>query len=157
MDFRDFKNIKEEYLPGAVWEWCGLPVAEEIEKTLQSFEEKMITSVIIRPLPSLAVKYCGDDYFELIRTAARRSARHGIKLWIWDENAPFSGSGGGEIVSVPDYRAKYIVSVAKDDVKKTDTVISEIAQQCYVLREAEDLQADIFFQKYFQNYLKIHD
>lgn len=145
MDFRDFKNIKEEYLPGVVWDWCALPVAEEIDATLQSFEEKMITGVIIRPLPSLSVKYGGDDYFELIRTAARRSARHGIKLWIWDENRPFSGSGGGEIVSVPDYRAKYIVKISEADVRKDDVVLSKDEKACHVVRtDSADCAADIF-------------
>lgn len=146
MDFRDFKNIKEEYLPGAVWEWCALPTAEEIDASLQAFSEKEITSIVIRPLPSLAVKYCGDDYFELIRTAARRSVRHGIKLWIWDENSSSAGSGGGEIVSVPDYRAKFIMTVPSAEVRKDDTVLCENNGKASVIRldNSAPPAADIF-------------
>ena len=169
MDIRRFKDTKNEYMPSVIWDWCVKPTPEEIDNKLSSFSKMGIFRVYIRPSKGLITGYLSEDYFELIRTAARRSEKHGITLWICDENSPCSGSGGGEITSVPDYRMKDIVKVKKDDVLKTDTVISEEDGFSIVLRDmsqvraskripladiTDDFVCQCFFEEVYDKYLR---
>ena len=141
MDIREFKNTYKEFFPSVIWDWCAKPTPEEIDFKLSSFSDMGIKSVYIRPSKGLATPYLSEDYFELIRTAARRSARYGIDIWIFDENASASGIGGGEITSVADYRLRDFVKVNKTDIEKTDEILSEDGSSALVLRDVSALRA----------------
>lgn len=140
MDIRCFKDVKKEYMPSLIWDWCAKPTPEEIDEKLKTFSAMGLKRVYLRPSKGLITGYLSDDYFELVRTAARRCARHGIDLWICDENSNSSGSGGGEITSVHDYRMKDIVLADKADLLKTDTVVSENGNSYIVLRDMSQVR-----------------
>ena len=169
MDIRCFKDAKNEYMPSVIWDWCAKPTPEEIDNKLSSFLKMGISRVYIRPSKGLITGYLSEDYFELIRTAARRSEKHGITLWICDENSSCSGSGGGEITSVHDYRMKDIVKTSKEDTLKTDTVICEEEDCLTVLRDmsqvrgskrlplpdiTDDFVCQCFFEEVYDKYLR---
>ena len=135
MDIREFKNTDSLYAPSIIWDWCAKPTAEEIDARLCEFSDMGICAVFIRPSKGLVLPYLSEDFFELIRTAARRSAKYNISLWIFDENSPYSGNGGGEITSVADYRMRSFAKVAKGDIQKSDIVIDEGNNTCIVLRD----------------------
>ncbi len=141
MDIREFKNTYKEYAPSVVWDWCAKPAPEEIDSMLYRLSEMGIARVFIRPSKGLVLPYLSEDYFELIRTAARRSGKYGIVLGICDENSSASGNGGGEITSVPDYRIRDILKVSKKDIEKTDVIVSESADGAIVLRDMSRMRA----------------
>lgn len=141
MDIREFKSASPSCAPSVIWDWCAKPTAEEIDAQLYAFSLAGISAVFIRPSKGLVLPYLSDDFFELIRTAARRSAKYNISLWICDENSPVSGHGGGEITSVPDYRMRTLIRVARSDVLKTDIVIEKDEKHCTVLRDPSSLRA----------------
>lgn len=141
MDIREFKNTNKEYAPSLIWDWCAKPTAEEIDARLWDFSRMGISSVFIRPSKGLVLPYLSEDYFELIRTAARRSGKYGITLYICDENSDSSGNGGGEITSVGDYRMRDFVKVSKNDIEKFDEVISESSDSAVVLRDMSKVRA----------------
>ena len=141
MDIREFKNTYKEYAPAVIWDWCAKPTAEEIDSMLLRLSEMGIARVFIRPSKGLVLPYLSEDYFELIRTAARRSGKYGIVLGICDENSSASGSGGGEITSVPGYRSRDILKVSKKDIEKADLIISETADGAIILRDMSRVRA----------------
>lgn len=141
MDIREFKNIYKNYAPSIIWDWCAKPTAEEIDARLYEFSEMGISEVFIRPSKGLALPYLSDDYFELIRTAARRSGKYGVTLFICDENSSSSGNGGGEITSVPDYRLRDLLEISKNNLEKTDEVISEDSSSFLILRDMSKVRA----------------
>lgn len=141
MDIREFKNTYEKYAPSVIWDWCAKPTAEEIDARLSEFSEMGISRVFIRPSKGLVLPYLLGDYFELIRTVARRGGKYGVKIAICDENSPFSGNGGGEITSVGDYRLRDILKVKKRDVEKFDEVISDDGSEALVLRDMSKMRA----------------
>ncbi len=141
MDIREFKNTYKQYAPSVIWDWCAKPSAEEIDSMLCRFSEMGIARVFIRPSKGLVLPYLSEDYFELIRTAARRSGKYDISLGICDENSPASGNGGGEITSVPDYRIRDVMKVSKKDIEKTDVIISENHDDAIVLRDMSRMRA----------------
>lgn len=141
MDIREFKNIYKEFTPSVIWDWCAKPTAEEIDFMLYRLSKMGIARIFIRPSKGLVLPYLSEDYFELIRTAARRSGKYGIVLGICDENSPASGCGGGEITSVPDYRIRDVMMVSKKDIEKTDVIISERADDAIVLRDMSRMRA----------------
>ena len=141
MDIREFKNTYKEYSPSVIWDWCAKPAAQEIDSMLYRLSEMGIARVFIRPSKGLVLPYLSEDYFELIRTAARRSGKYGIALGVCDENSPASGSGGGEITSVPDYRIRDVSEVSKKDIEKTDVIISESDDRAIVLRDMSRMRA----------------
>ena len=123
MDIRSLKNVNAEKFPAVIWDWCSKPTAEEIDLSLQRFSELCISAVYLRPSKGLVQKYLSEDFFELVRTAARRSAKYGLKLYIFDENGECSGCGGDEIISVSDYRMKDILKA--ESIEKNDIVLDE--------------------------------
>ncbi len=141
MDIREFKNIYTQYAPSLIWDWCAKPTAEEIDAALMNFSDAGISNVFIRPSKGLVLPYLSEDYFELIRTAARRGAKYQISIWICDENSAISGNGGGEITSVSDYRMQDIVKVESRDVEKFDCVLSENGKFSTVLRDMSRMRA----------------
>ena len=141
MDIREFKNTYWQYSPSIIWDWCAKPTAEEIDAKLFLFSKMGISRVYIRSSKGLVLPYLSPDYFELIRTAARRGGKYSIKIGICDENSSCSGNGGGEITSVPDYRLKDILTVSRKDVEKFDEIISENADSCIVLRDMSRVRA----------------
>ncbi|MBQ6936936.1 MAG: hypothetical protein IJN36_00285 [Clostridia bacterium] len=123
MDMREFKNTYTEYSPCTVWDWCAKPTAQEIDARLCEFSNMGIHTVFIRPSKGLVLEYLSGDFFELVRTAARRSEKYDITLWLFDENTPASGHGGGEITSVSDYRMRDIVKADEKTILKEDIPI----------------------------------
>ena len=141
MDIREFKNTYKEYAPSIVWDWCAKPSAEEIDAKLSLFSQMGISCVYIRPSKGLVLPYLSEDYFELIRTAARRSGKYGIKIFICDENSSASGNGGGEITSVADYRLRDFVKADKKDIEKFDEIIADDSAGALVLRDMSKVRA----------------
>ncbi|MBQ3023006.1 MAG: hypothetical protein IJD91_06805 [Clostridia bacterium] len=141
MDIREFKNTYSKYSPSVIWDWCAKPTAEEIDTRLCEFSDMGISHVYIRVSKGLVLPYLSNDYFELIRTAARRSGKYGIALFICDENSSSSGNGGGEITSVSDYRVRDFVLVEKKDTEKFDEVVEDKASHLYVLRDMSKMRA----------------
>ncbi len=125
MDIREFKNTYRDYAPYLIWDWCAKPSLEEIDSQLSYFSDMGIRGVYIRPSKGLCVPYLSDDFFELVRTALRRSTHYGIDVWLFDENSLSSGNCGGEITSVADYRMCDLVKIDKSDLLKTDNILSE--------------------------------
>ena len=141
MDIREFKNIYSKYSPSVMWDWCAKPTPEEIDARLMEFSEMGISRVIIRPSKGLVVPYLSDEYFELIRTAARRAGRYGVRIVICDENAPVSGIAGGEITTVSDYRVRDIVEIKRKDAEKNDEIVFENGEDVIVLRDISKVRA----------------
>lgn len=141
MDIREFKNTYKKYAPSIVWDWCAKPTAEEIDSKLAEFSQMGISRVYIRPSKGLVLPYLSEDYFELIRTAARRGGKYGVEIHICDENSPSSGSGGGEITSVADYRLRDFVKTDKKDTEKFDEVICEDLSAVTLLRDMSKMRA----------------
>ena len=125
MDIRDLKNIDNKHMPSIIWDWCAKPTAEEIDSKLNSFSDMGIKRVFVRPTASLVIPYLSDSYFELVRTCARRSAKHGIELWLFDENSNSSGRGGSEITSVSEYSLREFTPAKENDRFSDDTALSE--------------------------------
>lgn len=137
MDIREFKNTYNEYSPCAVWDWCAKPTAQEIDARLCEFSNMRIYTVFLRPSKGLVLEYLSGDFFELVRTAARRSEKYNISLWICDENSSASGHGGGEITSVPDYCMRDIVKADEKTILKDDIPL----EGGYVLRDMSRVRA----------------
>lgn len=141
MDIREFKNTYSKYSPAIIWDWCAKPTAEEIDSRLYAFSQMGISSVYIRVSKGLVLPYLSNEYFELVRTAARRGGKYGIDLFICDENSSSSGSGGGEILSVGDWRVCDFVKAEKKDIEKFDEIIEEKGYSSNVLRDMSKMRA----------------
>ncbi len=169
MDIRELRNINTDMLPSVIWDWCARPTPEKIDNALFRFSEMNIKKVFIRPSNGLVIKYLSDDFFELIRTSARRSAKYGISLWICDDLGVSSGTGGGEIISVDDYRMRDFLKINPKDKEKTDKVIIENNDETLVLRDmskmrvgkryavadiTDDFVTDCFIGEVYEKYFK---
>ncbi len=141
MDIREFKNTYSKYSPAVIWDWCAKPTAEEIDKQLYSFAQMGISHVYIRVSKGLVLPYLSDEYFELVRTAARRCGKYGIALSLCDENSSSSGNGAGEVTSVSDYRVRDFVKAEKKDIEKFDEIIEEKPEYTNVLRDMSKMRA----------------
>ena len=131
MDIRDLRNDNNKHIPSVIWDWCAKPTSEEIDLKLQSFSDNGISRVFLRVSDALVIPYLSEEYFELVRTCARRCAKYNIELWIFDENSQMSGNGGGEITSVADYCMREFTPL-NGETKLADDI--EIDEK-YVLRD----------------------
>lgn len=136
MDLRKFSDSANIYTPSILWDWCASPTPREIDAALSSFADMGISRVYIRPTEDMTVKYLSEDFFELVRTAARRGARYNIAVWICDECGPSSGTGGGEVTSVADYRMQKITRTSKAASDLSGKLLSEDGEYAYLLQDA---------------------
>ncbi len=138
MDLRKFSDSANTYSPSILWDWCANPTPREIDTALSSFAEMGFARVYIRPTEDMAVKYLSEDFFELVRTAARRGARYNIAVWICDECGSSSGTGGGEVTSVADYRMRKITRAPVKDDLPAGELKDENGEYAYLLQDACD-------------------
>lgn len=165
MDIRDLRNDNNKHTPSIIWDWCAKPTSEEIDLKLKAFCENGINRVFLRVSDSLVIPYMSEEYFELVRTCARRCSKYNIELWIFDENSQISGNGGGEITSVADYCMREFTPLNGETKLVDDTEIDDN----YVLRDksrhynrkyapiadiTDSFVTDCFIEQSYDKYIK---
>ena len=123
--------------------WNHLPTLREADDKIKSLAERGFGVVI---LPEKG--FLTPTFFDALRGACRSAGRYGAELAVADDSADFSGCGGGEVTSVPEFRARLLSLVPEGEVTADETPLLIKDGRAVVVRRAEpegDLcPADVF-------------
>ncbi|MCH5188598.1 MAG: hypothetical protein J1F63_09355 [Oscillospiraceae bacterium] len=117
--------------PYIFWHWNRLPTLREADDKIRSFAERGF-GIVIMPEKG----FLTSAFFEALRGACRSAGRYGAQLAVADDCAGFSGCGGGEVTSVPEFRARLLTLVSENEVAADETPLLIRDGQAVVVRRA---------------------
>ena len=117
--------------PYIFWHWNRLPTLREADDKIRSFAQRGFGIVI---LPEKG--FLTPAFFEALRGACRSAGRYGAELAVADDSAGFSGCGGGEVTSVPEFRARLLTLIPEAEVSAGETPLLIRDGQAVVVRRA---------------------
>jgi hypothetical protein len=119
-----FVNPPREYSTAPFWVWNDMMTDEQVVSTLRDFAGQGIRQVFVHPRPGLMTPYLSDEWFRLWKVALKEAEKHGMDLWIYDENSYPSGFAGGLVPdAMPEARGK---SLAIREEKEPPKLAEEI-------------------------------
>ena len=103
-----FASPDAAYRPMLFWIWNGDVTREGIDEQLADFAAKGAGGVFLHPMgenfrladfiQGINPPYLSDEYFDLVRYAAKQARALGLYLWLYDEGGWPSGSAQGKVV-----------------------------------------------------------
>jgi hypothetical protein len=71
---------------------------ETVDRQIAAFAEAGIGAVCLHPRDGLLLPYGGQDWFDFIRSTAKKLSDRGVQVWLYDEDPFPSGNAGGRLV-----------------------------------------------------------
>lgn len=95
--------MQESTLKRAVffWSWNGELTEEEIRRQIGDFAEKGFAGFFLCSRMGLKCYYMGEEWFRFCRVAVEEAGKHGMRVWLYDEDGWPSGMAGGEMSRYP--------------------------------------------------------
>lgn len=103
-----FREPGAAYRGKPFWSWNGELDKEELLRQVHMFKEMGFGGFFMHSRTGLATEYLGEQWFELIDACAREAEKLGMEAWLYDEDRWPSGTAGGLVTEVPEYRLKFI-------------------------------------------------
>ncbi|MGN1098597.1 MAG: hypothetical protein ACI4SS_06855 [Clostridia bacterium] len=82
------------------------------------------------------IPFAGD--WEALKGWCRSAYRHGVGLWLRDDCGPVSGSGDGEVTSVPEFRPKRFALINQSELQEDDVLLRAEGESAVVIRYGGD-------------------
>ncbi len=87
--------------------WNDWMTEKEVTQTIGELAGQKIRQIIIHPRPGLMTSYLSKQWFDMWKVALREAERHGMFVWIYDENSYPSGFAGGFVPeAMPESRGR---------------------------------------------------
>lgn len=113
--------------PLIFWHWNRLPSLREADNQIKSFAERGFGGAVILP----EAEFLTERFFGALLGSCRSACRTRTELYICGGGSCF---GSGEVASVPEFRAKALLSVPKASVAEGESVLAEKDGSAVVLR-----------------------
>ncbi len=118
---KGFQNPPALFKPAPLWVWNDEMTDAEIDEQLAELSQHGFGGAFVHPRPGLISGYLDDDWFARWAHALQTAKKHGMKLYIYDENSYPSGFAGGEVsAALPDCLAEGIAYEIVDAEKRKD-------------------------------------
>jgi len=89
------------------WFWNGKQDKREISRQISLAAESGLQGLAIHAREGNRTEYLSDEWFELVGHACAEAEKHGLKIWIYDEEGYPSGTAGNKIQALnSEYRQK---------------------------------------------------
>ncbi len=106
--FDNFINPSEHYRGRPFWAWNTEITPKKIEKQIKDFSDMGFGGFVIHSRNGLRTRYMGEEFMEMVKLAIRCAEKHGLKVWLYDEDRWPSGNAGGAVTADLRYRVKYL-------------------------------------------------
>jgi hypothetical protein len=103
-----FKHPDNQFRGMPFWSWNGQLEEDELLRQIQVIKEMGFGGFFMHSRTGLATEYLGEEWFNLINACADEAAKIGMEAWLYDEDRWPSGTAGGMVTEIPEYRMKYL-------------------------------------------------
>ncbi|MFI5713419.1 glycosylhydrolase-like jelly roll fold domain-containing protein [Kribbella sp. NPDC051620] len=95
-----FINPPADSLPMVLWFWNGTVTTALVDQQLADLRDKGVVEVLVFPFETDALRpvFFSEEWFTLIEHTLREAERHGMHLWLFNDDFFPSGRGGGFVV-----------------------------------------------------------
>lgn len=127
--FSSFSRPEARYRGKPFWSWNGELDKDELLRQIHVLKEMGMGGYFMHSRTGLITEYLSDEWFELINTCADEGYKIGMESWLYDEDRWPSGTVGGEVSKIPEYRMKFIEMQVMDrsDFVWDDTMLAAFA------------------------------
>lgn len=94
---KKFKNPPPEFRSACFWAWNGKLEAGELEFQLGEMKKGGQQGGFMHSREGLITEYFSKEWFDCVRTSARRAKELGIPVYLYDEDRWPSGFAGGDV------------------------------------------------------------
>lgn len=119
--------------PLIFWHWNTIPSLREIDDKIKDFAGRGFGSAVILAEDG----FLSSRFFEALKGACRSAYRYDFRIYSGGDTGPFSGHGGGEVASVPGFRARALCLVPEKELAEGEEPLLVRNGQAAVLRRAE--------------------
>jgi len=86
--------------PTILWFWNGTVTTEIVDRQLADMRAQGVDEVLVFPFdtPNLRPVFFSEGWFDLIEHTLREAQRHGMHVWLFNDDFFPSGRGGGLVV-----------------------------------------------------------
>lgn len=137
------------FKPTVFWAWNSDMTVEEIKSNLSWFNEQGIGGVFVHARSGLNIEYLGEKWFKAFKLTIDECKKHGIEVWIYDEQGWPSGFAGGLVSAFgEDYVIKYLCKT--NDIREVDKTRLVAAYKKednhYKIVDVEDANTFIYYK-----------
>jgi alpha-L-rhamnosidase len=111
-----FSSPPSDSRPTILWFWNGTVTTEIVDRQLADMRMQGVDEVLVFPFdtPNLRPVFFSEGWFDLIEHTLREAQRHGMHVWLFNDDFFPSGRGGGLVVKEhPELRPDGIVRVTR--------------------------------------------
>ncbi|BCL25571.1 glycosylhydrolase-like jelly roll fold domain-containing protein [Streptomyces aurantiacus] len=96
-----FAHPRPDSSPTILWFWNGTVTADLVRDQLSDMRDKGIHEVLVFPFETeeLKPRFFSEAWFSLIEVTFREAQRHGMHLWLFNDDYFPSGRAGGLVVA----------------------------------------------------------
>lgn len=96
-----FANPRADSRPTVLWFWNGTVTTDLVTTQLADMRDKGVHEVLVFPFDTSALlpRFFTEDWFTLIEFTLREAQRHGMHIWLFNDDFFPSGRGGGFVVN----------------------------------------------------------
>lgn len=98
---RRFADPRADSRPTVLWFWNGTVTTDLVTTQLADLRAKGVHEVLVFPFDTAALRplFFSEDWFTLIEFTLREAQRHGMHIWLFNDDFFPSGRGGGFVVN----------------------------------------------------------
>ena len=138
----DLKNPSTKMRPAPFWSWNDKLDKDELKRQIKEMAEKGWGSFFMHSRVGLVTPYLSDEWMEYCNLCAEEAEKYGMYAWLYDEDKWPSGFAGGVVPQDPEYRAKELILLKKDQITPDDTIMEEYTYKgatYYICKRIEPL------------------
>ncbi|MCP3805033.1 glycoside hydrolase [Allokutzneria sp. A3M-2-11 16] len=96
-----FPAPRPDSRPSLLWFWNGTVTKDLVTAQLADIRSKGVHEVLVFPFETKALQpaFFSEEWFALIEFTLREAQRHGMRLWLFNDDYFPSGRGGGFVVN----------------------------------------------------------
>lgn len=120
IDKNQLKNPSVDYRGKPFWAWNGEIEKDQIDFQVKCLKQMGFGGAFIHSRTGLLTEYMSDEWINKVKYAAEKLAENGLQAYLYDEDRWPSGTCGGYVTEVKEYRAKYMTyaEICKNDFCK---------------------------------------
>ena len=128
--------------PAPFWSWNDKLDPDECRRQIKEMAEEGWGSFFMHSRVGLVTPYLSKEWFDLCNICAEEAEKYGMFAWLYDEDKWPSGFAGGLVPQNPEFRAKELILLKKDQITENDTVLKEYENKgatYYICKRIEPL------------------
>ncbi|WP_329457305.1 glycosyl hydrolase [Streptomyces sp. NBC_01497] len=96
-----FARPAADSMPLILWFWNGTVTPALVESALADMRDKGVSEVLVFPFDTTALKpaFFTEAWFDIVEHTLREADRHGMRLWLFNDDFFPSGRAGGFVVN----------------------------------------------------------